>query len=570
MPFARPFVRPRTSPIKAATVMTALKTEPVWKEIKLPRRAKLSGQRRFDVVIVGGGITGLTAAWLLKQAGKSVAVLERDRVGAVDTGHTTAHLTMVTDLRLKSLVRQFGKDAARLTWQGGAAAIKTIHGIAEATGADCEFRRVPGFLHAALGGKRDESRELKEEAELARELGFAAEFVEHVPYFARPGIRFPNQAKFHPLKYLAALARAIPGEGSAVFEHAEATEITAEEEQPFKVEAGSGAALGEFLVIATHVPLMGVTSLLPATLFQTKIYPYTSYVVGGTAPKGHLPEASFWDTSDPYFYLRVDAGKKSDYVIFGGLDHKTGQVDESQRFADLRAKLYTLIPEATLDHQWSGQVIETNDGLPYIGQTAERQFVATGFAGNGMTLGTLGAMMACDAVLGRENPWQQLFSVDRKQLRGGTWDYLTENLDYPYYLVADRLTLPKRASSSSLARGEGRVLTSNGQLIACSRDERGKLTQVSAVCTHMGCLVHWNDAEKTWDCPCHGSRFQASGEVLAGPAESPLEPIPKSKLAAVPPAPASKRTDKEHAKQAVRQKRRSTGRQTTARRNRGR
>ncbi len=202
------------------------------------------------------------------------------------------------------------------------------------------------------------------------------------------------------------------------------------------------------------------------------------------------------------------------------------------RFSDLRARRYTLVPEVkTIDHEWSGQVIETNDGLPYVGETAERQFAAKGFSGNGMTFGTLGAMMACDAVLRRDNPWQDLFSVNRKKLRGGTWDYLKENFDFPYYLVADRFTPAEGNSPRSVARGEGKILQIDGQRIACFRDDNGKLSQMSAVCTHLGCQVRWNNAERTWDCPCHGSRFQATGEVLAGPAESPLEPV-KRKTAA--------------------------------------
>jgi glycine/D-amino acid oxidase-like deaminating enzyme/nitrite reductase/ring-hydroxylating ferredoxin subunit len=528
--------------------MNQLITKSVWRETKLPKFPKLTGRQHFDVVVIGGGITGLTAAWLLTRAGKRVGLLERDRIGAVDTGNTTAHVTMVTDLRLKDLVKTFGKEAARLTWNGGAAAINTIERIARTLECDCQFRRVPGFLHGSLDGKRNERGSFLEEAELARELGFPAEFIERVPYFARPGIRFPNQAKMHPLKYIAALARALDESGAMLFEQSEAVEMSSGEGEPFTVKARGGQAQADYLVIATHVPLMGVTGLVNATLLQTKIYPYTSYVVGGTVPKGLLPEADFWDTSDPYYYLRVDAGAKSDYVIFGGLDDKTGQVaDESQKLADLRAKLYAHLPEATIDHQWLGQVIQTNDDLPYIGETAERQFAATGFAGNGTTFGTLAAMMACDAVLGRENPWQDLFSVNRKKLRGGAWDYLTENLDYPYYLVADRLTLPRTDSPGSLQPGEGAVFKLDGQQVACCRNEQGLLQQVSAVCTHMGCLVHWNTAEKTWDCPCHGSRFHATGEVYAGPAESPLEPIAVhsgAKRPASKPAAARRRTQK--------------------------
>jgi glycine/D-amino acid oxidase-like deaminating enzyme/nitrite reductase/ring-hydroxylating ferredoxin subunit len=491
-----------------------------------PKFPKLSNTnvRAYDAVVIGAGITGLTAAWLLKQAGKRVCVLERDRVGAVDTGHTTAHLTMVTDLRLTQLAKHFGKAAARLTWQGGAAAVNTVEEIVKRLNIQCQFTRIPGYLFAAIDGKQDESGELKREAKLARDLGFDATFLPAVPYFSKPGIRFSNQAKFHPLQYLSALAQDVDGGGSAVFEQTEVSEVSGE---PQTVKVGKLAIKCDFVVIATHVPLMGKTGLVNATLFQTKLAPYSSYVVGAKLPRGAVPEASFWDTSDPYYYLRIDRGTRHDYAIFGGLDHKTGQEpDVEQRFFELRAKLYALVPQAeTADYQWSGQVIETNDGLPYIGETAERQFAATGFAGNGTTFGTLAGMMACDAALGRENPWRQLFSVNRKKLRGGTWDYLTENFDYPYYLVRDRLAPAEGDSPRSVKRGEGKILKIDGNRVACYRDEEGRVSQVSAVCTHMGCLVRWNNAEHTWDCPCHGSRFHPTGEVLAGPAESPLEPV---------------------------------------------
>jgi glycine/D-amino acid oxidase-like deaminating enzyme/nitrite reductase/ring-hydroxylating ferredoxin subunit len=499
-----------------------------WQQVRLPRFSRLGRSRKFDVVVVGAGITGLTAAYLLKRAGKKVCVLDREHIGAVDTGHTTAHLTYVTDLRLGKLVKHFGKDAARLAWLGGAAAINTIEEIVGALKIGCQFTRVPGYLHASLDGQRDERSDLEKEANLACELDFDATFLESIPYVGKPGIRFSNQAKFHPLAYIAALARAVDGEGSAVFEQADVSEI---KEEPFAAVVEGKEVECDYLVIATHVPLMGKTGLVNATLFQTKLAPYSSYVVGAAVPRGRIPEASFWDTSDPYYYLRVDAGKKSDYVIFGGLDHKTGQeTDTPARFSDLRARLYTLVPEAeAVDHQWSGQVIETNDGLPYIGETAERQFVATGFAGNGMTFGTLAAMMACDAVLGRKNPWQSLFSVDRKKVRGGAWDYVKENLDYPYYLVRDRLAPAEGNSIRAVRRGEGKILKLDGQRVACYRDEEGKVTTASAVCTHMGCIVRWNDAERTWDCPCHGSRFHNTGEVMAGPAETSLESIQPAK-----------------------------------------
>lgn len=510
-----------------------LKPEPVWQQGKTPqerkRYRKVGRPGSYDVVVIGGGITGLTAAYLLKQAGKKVCLLERDRIGFVDSGLTTAHLTMVTDKRLSALRTQFGEEGAALTWQAGAYAIDQIESIATELKINCRFERVTGYLHEAIGGTKDESDDLQQEADIANRLGFDADFVPHVPYFNRPGVAFPRQAKFHPLKYLAALAAAVQGDGSAIHEQSEVSEVRDDQ-----VLVGNKRIKTDYVVIATHVPLTGKTGLVNATLFQSKLYPYSSYVIGAKIPKGLIPVASFWDTSDPYYYLRIEEGPRKDYAIFGGKDHKTGQDDQAaERFAELVTTLQNLIPQARPDRQWSGQVIETNDGLPYMGETAERQFVATGYAGNGMTFGTIGAIMARDAVLGRENPWSNLFSVNRKKIYGGVWDYLSENVDYPYYFLKDRIAHPQREAlePEDVRPGEGKLISQGGEQVACSRDEDGTLHTVSAVCTHLGCLVHWNNAERTWDCPCHGSRFRPSGEVLAGPAESPLEPVGKAAAA---------------------------------------
>jgi glycine/D-amino acid oxidase-like deaminating enzyme/nitrite reductase/ring-hydroxylating ferredoxin subunit len=450
-------------------------------------------------------------------------LLERTHIGSGDTACTTAHLTYVTDIRLAKLAKTFGEQQARAFWQGGIAAIDAIETIAREHNIRCQFRRVPAFLHAQLHGNRGETKQLEYEANLAGKLGFDARFVKSAPLVDRPGILFSNQAKFHPMAYLAGLAKAVHGGGCVISAETEAKEIEA---HPLRVKSEGLEIDCDYLVIATHVPMMGITGLVSATLFQTKLYPYSTYAVGANIPRGKLAEMSLWDTSDPYYYLRIDRGTKSDYAIFGGADHKTGQAEDTNApFDDLIHTLKQLLPEAEVDRRWSGQVIETNDGLPLIGETAERQFVATGFAGNGMTLGTLAGMMARDAVMKYENPWQKLFAVNRKKLRGGAWDYLKENIDYPYYYLKDRLAPVEADSTRDVKRGSGQVVKIDGKRVACSRDAAGKLTSVSAVCTHMGCLVHWNSAESSWDCPCHGSRFKPDGSVIAGPAETPLEAV---------------------------------------------
>ena len=506
-----------------------MKTESYWQSTKaLPQFPSLNKNLEVDVVIIGAGLTGITAAHLLKKAGAKVALLERGRCAGADTGNTTAHLTYITDYRLNRLVKTFGRDGAKAFWEAGNAAIDQIYEIAQSASPDAEFKWVPGYLHTSLKETDKKDREsLEEEAQLARELGFAAEFVESVPYARKPGIKFFNQAKFHPYKYLAPLLKSIPGDGSYVFENTEASEV---DEKPLAVHAGKNKIRCSYLIIATHTPLLGKTGIFKGTLFQSKLALYTSYVLGAKIPSGTVPEALFWDTTDPYYYLRIDRRTGHDYAIFGGEDVKTGQEDDTEKiFERLRTRLKNVLPTAKVQQRWLGQVVETNDGLPFIGENEGKQFVATGFCGNGFTLGTLSAVMARDCYLGQKNPWFDLFAVNRKKFHGGTWRYLTENLDYPYYMLRDRLASAEGDSVDDLKIGEGKILRLDGKKVAAYRDEDGKVILSSPVCTHMKCIVRWNAADKTWDCPCHGSRFKADGKVFSGPAEEALEKMRRSK-----------------------------------------
>lgn len=502
---------------------TQLDSAPLWLEESRPRFASLKENARFDVVVIGGGITGLTAAWMLKQAGRKVAVFEKGRIGDAETGHTTAHLTYVTDKRLSELAKTFGEDAAREVWQAGAVAIDAIETIVAQNDLECQFRRIPGFLHAALRKDRDETSDLMHEADLARRLGFQAEFVANVPLVERAGIRFGNQAYFHPVRYLAGLARAFHGDGCEIHEQSEIADF---EDEPLSVLVRGFTVRCDRLIVATHVPLMGLTSLPSATFLQTKLVGYSTYAVSAKAPAGTLPHASFWDTDDPYYYLRIDPSRGCDSIVFGGEDHKTGQEDDpNERYARLESTLRAIVPQVEVDHRWSGQVVETNDGLPFIGPTTESQFVATGFGGNGMTFGTLAGVMACDWVTDRKNPWQSLFDVRRTKVVGGTWDYVKENMDAPWQFLKGFVQSPDAKSVDEVGAGEGRIVKLEQGRCAVHRTENGELKICSAICTHMGCVVRWNGAERTWDCPCHGSRFGTDGHVIAGPAEKGLERV---------------------------------------------
>src|SRR5436190_11926986 len=340
-------------------------TKPYWQRTAhLPEFPLLTQDVEVDVAVVGGGLTGITAAYLLKKAGAKVALLERQRCAAADTGHTTAHLTYVTDYRLHQLVKAFGCDAAKAFWEAGMAAIDEIYEIVRSESIGCEFKWAPGFLHGRLDRSDKEDLELLEkDLELARELGLDVQWVESVPYARRPGVKFSNQAKFHPLKYLAALLPKIDGQGSHVFENSETGEIEADGKEPTAtVHVGNRLVHCKYLMIATHNPLIGKNSVVSATLFQTKLALYTSYVLGARLPRGSVPEALYWDTSDPYYYLRIDPQPDYDYAIFGGEDCKTGQeADPMAVFDRLEKRLIQVLPQAVVQHRWLGQVVETND-----------------------------------------------------------------------------------------------------------------------------------------------------------------------------------------------------------------
>jgi glycine/D-amino acid oxidase-like deaminating enzyme/nitrite reductase/ring-hydroxylating ferredoxin subunit len=506
--------------------MKAPELDPVsyWQDSSaVSRYPALDRDLTVDVVVIGAGMTGLTAACLLKRSGRTVAVIDRRRCGGVDSGLTTAHVTCVTDRDLSELVKHFGRDHARAAWDAGLAAIEQIDRIVRSEEIDCQWTWVPGYKHLPAGAGDDTSqvRDLQEEASLAADLGFDARFVESVPFHGTPGIEYGGQAKFHPRQYLSALAKRIDGDGSHVFEHTESEDVC---DRPLTVKANGHTLSCDRIVIATHTPLMGKTGMASAVALQTKLYLYTSYVVGGRIPKGSVAEALYWDTADPYHYLRLDPHRGFDYAIFGGKDHKTGQGDPETAYRELEADAKRILPPFEITHRWSGQVVETNDGLPFIGETSASQFAATGFAGNGMTFGTLAGLMAHDWATGRRNPWAELLDPGRTTVRGGTWNYLKENADYPYYLIRDRFVGPDAKSLRAVRPGEGRIVEIAGKKVAAYRSEKGTTTLLSPVCTHMGCHVKWNDVESTWDCPCHGSRFTPAGKVLSGPAETPLSP----------------------------------------------
>ncbi|MEZ0273572.1 MAG: FAD-dependent oxidoreductase [Roseimicrobium sp.] len=502
-----------------------MKSESYWlAQSGKPSFPKLSSNLKVDVLVIGGGITGVTAALLIQETGKQVALVEKYSIGGAETGHTTAHLTYMTDTRLSDLVSTFGEDHALASWDAGARGMEQIRTLVEAHHIDCEFRTVPGFLAEAANteDKSEEQDRLRHEAELAAKHGFEVAFLDSVAPTGDCGIRFANQHKFHPIKYVWALAKSAAQAGVQIFENAN---VTSFDENPAQAAIGDYSIAYDQVFIATHMPLQGNQGTLSALLLQTKLYAYSTYAIQATAPSGSLPEFIWSDTAEPFNYLRVDRQPTGDILVYGGKDHKTGQEPDTEKYyAELAHDLASMIPGIKVEHRWSGQVIETPDGLPYIGAAGDGQFIATGFSGNGFTFGTVAAVMVADEIAGRKNPWTRLFDPHRKKL-SAVWDYARENASYPYYLAKDWAKGEEPIEASTIAHGSGMLVRHEGKRVAAYRDDDGKLTLLSPVCPHLGCIVHWNDAEQTWDCPCHGSRFTSDGKLMAGPAEKDLEPV---------------------------------------------
>jgi glycine/D-amino acid oxidase-like deaminating enzyme/nitrite reductase/ring-hydroxylating ferredoxin subunit len=497
-------------------------TQTLWSLTpSIPRSARLDADLHSQVVVVGGGITGVTTALLLAEAGKEVTLLESRSLSAGVTGATTAHLTEALDTRYHELESNFGKQGAALARASSRDAIEKMAELAAA--GDSGFERVNGYLFAE---EQDQLNELDAELEAAERAGALVSRLPEapLPFSTRGAVVFANQAQVRPTDYLRHLAARLARSGARVFEGVTVANVEASGQLRLETDTGY-AVTADAVVLATHAPFQSLK-------LQLELAQYRSYVVA--APLQRPLGGLFWDLADPYHYLRSVAVDGVEYAIVGGGDHRTGTIPEGGPEAPLLAlEAYAArlgegggsIGGRWSTQRWSSQVVESADGLPFIGKPEPdvELYLAQGFSGNGLTLGTLSAMLISDALLGRANRYADLYRADRFKPLASAAAVFSENAETVSHLVAGHVKPVSDRTPDELAAGEGRILKVHGKKLAVYRDDGGELHALSALCTHQGCQVAFNALERSWDCPCHGSRFDVEGRVLDGPAKRPLQ-----------------------------------------------
>jgi glycine/D-amino acid oxidase-like deaminating enzyme/nitrite reductase/ring-hydroxylating ferredoxin subunit len=485
-----------------------------------PDLPALEGAVEAEVCVIGAGIAGVTTAYLLAREGRSVVLIDAAGVGAGETGRTTAHF-FPPDNRYFEIERAFGPAGARLVAESFHRATALVESIAREENIECEFERLDGYLFSlSPAGYADLDREL----DAAHRAGESVDELARVPglsFDTGPCLRFSNQAQFHPLKYLNGLVDAFLRKGGKFFAHTRATAIDAVDGRQV-VKTPHGNVRCQAVVVATNTPFND------RVVMHTKQAAYRTYVIGMRVPRGSVPRILLWDTGDPYYYVRLqtpDPDADHEILIVGGADHKVGQDTQPQhRYDEIERWVRARYPMAgPVEFRWSGEVMEPADGIAYLGRNPmddDNVYLISGDSGNGMTHCTAGAILVTDLIMGRTNPWEALYAPSRKATHGLA--ELVREQANTLSQYREWFTGGEVESARDIAPGQGAILREGPRKLAAYRDEAGELHVLSAICTHLGCVVAWNDAEKSWDCPCHGSRFDLAGEVLHGPAHAAL------------------------------------------------
>ena len=479
----------------------------------------LTGNEEFDVLIIGAGITGLTTALLLQQAGKKCVLAEARNIGFGTTGGTTAHLNTFLDTPYDKIIKNFGEDNAKLVAQGTKASIALIRQNIKDLKIDCGFEELPAYLFSL---NEKQNSELESLVDAAHKVGVAMNFT-NTSEFPIPYLKIaliPDQAKFHPGRYIFGLATAFVKAGGILLENCRVTGI--KEDSPLEAETSLGNIKARKAIYATHIP-PGVNIL------HFRCAPYRSYAIAVTLKDEQYPDALGYDMQDPYHYYRTQDVDGKKYFIAGGEDHKTGDEENTEAcFKRLESHVRTYFNIKEVVYRWSSQYFDPADGLAYIGNLPGHSgdlYVATGFGGNGMIYGTLAGISLSNILVHGSSIYQEVFDPNRIKPIAGFSNFVKESADVMGHFIKDRFNIDKIDSTVELAPGEGRLVKYEGQTLALYKDDQKQLHALNPACTHIKCTIAWNASEKTWDCPCHGSRFSIEGEVVTGPARKDLQKI---------------------------------------------
>ncbi|HTE02485.1 MAG TPA: FAD-dependent oxidoreductase [Mucilaginibacter sp.] len=473
----------------------------------------------YDCLVVGAGITGLTTALLLQQGGKKTLIAEAHSVGFGTTGGTSAHINTFADTTYKEAESAFGAKGAQLFADAVNEGFKIIKDNIGAHQIECDYESKTGYLYAE---DEEQAKQLDDVFAGAIQVGVPVQYVSEVPTPVpyQKALQFDRQAQFHPLKYLQGLQRAYLAAGGLILENTRIEKINTED-GIHTAEAPGRNIKARNIVYATHMPPN-------INVFNFECAPYRSYVMAVKLKSGKYPDALIYDMQEPYHYVRTHRIEGQELLIAGGQDHKTSHEDAEKAFAELEKYIRKYYQVSSVKYKWSSQYYVPVDGLPYVGQmpfAADGVYCATGYNGNGMMLGSVSGKLLSDLVRNRPNPYADLFDPCRIKPIDGFNEFIKENADVAYHFVADRMGIKETDSLKRLRPGTGKVVEVDGEKIAAYRDEQGIIHALSPVCTHAKCIVNWNSEEKSWDCPCHGARFDIDGKVLTGPATKDLARI---------------------------------------------